>query len=287
MPSAPVVSFDTEPGRYRHLRLEVDGLLAWIVLAVDEAGGLVPGYELKLNSYDLGVDIELADATARLRFEHPQVRAVVITGGLDKVFCAGANIQMLQEVDPTFKYYFCLHANETLNRLEQTPKVVIAAINGHCVGGGLEIALAADIRHARRGEAKIGFPEINLGVLPGTGGTQRLSRVLGRAKALELMLEGKNLTVEQALALGLVNRLCSGENFLEEVLAYAEEFVPPRRASMAAGHIKRAVLSGTEAGFAEGLALERELQQRLFTSRDAAEGIRAYNEKRSPNFSGS
>jgi len=237
------------------------------------------------NTYTYAMMRQLDEAILRARFD-PGVQVLVLTGDGAKFFCAGANIQMLQEVDPTFKYYFCLHANETLNRLEQTPKVVIAAINGHCVGGGLEIALAADIRFARRGEAKIGLPEINLGVLPGTGGTQRLARTLGRAKALELMLEGKTLSIEQALALGLLNRVSSSENFLEEVLAYAGEFVPPRRASMAAGHIKRAVLSGMEMAFAEGLSLERELQQRLFTSQDAAEGIRAYNEKRPPSFSG-
>jgi enoyl-CoA hydratase len=237
------------------------------------------------NTYTYAMMRQLDEAILRARFD-PAVQVLVLTGDGAKFFCAGANIQMLQEVDATFKYYFCMHANETLNRLEQTPKVVIAAINGHCVGGGLEIALAADIRYARRGEAKIGLPEINLGVLPGTGGTQRLARTLGRAKALELMLEGKTLSIEQALALGLLNRVSSSENFLEEVLAYAGEFVPPRRASMAAGHIKRAVLSGMEMAFAEGLSLERELQQRLFTSQDAAEGIRAYNEKRPPSFSG-
>lgn len=237
------------------------------------------------NTYSYAMMRQLDEAILRARFD-PSVHVLVLTGEGAKFFCAGANIQMLQEVDPTFKYYFCMHANETLNRLEQTPKVVIAAINGHCVGGGLEIALAADIRYARRGDAKIGLPEISLGVLPGTGGTQRLSRTVGRAKALELMLEGKTFGIEQAQKLGLINRVSTGENFLEEVLAYAAEFVPPRRASMAAGHIKRAVLSGMEMGLSEGLALERELQQRLFISQDATEGIRAYNEKRSPSFSG-
>ena len=265
----------TQPSPSTLVKYEVRNGVALIMLSDPPA-----------NTYTYAMIRQLDDAILRARFD-ASVHVLVLTGEGSKFFCAGANIQMLQEVDPALKYYFCLHANETLNRLEQTPKVVIAAINGHCVGGGLEIALAADIRHARRGEAKIGLPEINLGVLPGTGGTQRLARVLGRAKALELMLEGKNVSLEQAHALGLVNKLCGGENFLDEVLAYAEEFVPPRRASMAAGHIKRAVLSGMETGFAEGLALERELQQRLFTSRDAAEGIRAYNEKRPPNFSGS
>ena len=127
---------------------------------------------------------------------------------------------------------------------------------------------------------------MNLGVLPGTGGTQRLSRTLGRAKALELMVEGKTLGVDEAKALGLVNRIFGAENFLQDVLAYAAEFVPPKRASMAVGHIKRAVLSGSEMGMAEALALERELQQQLFLSNDAAEGIAAYNQKRPPSFAG-
>ncbi len=247
--------------------------------------GLITLSDPPANTYSYAMMRQLDEGILRARFD-PSVHVLVLTGEGSKFFCAGANIQMLQEVDPTFKYYFCLHANETLNRLEQTPKVVIAAINGHCVGGGLEIALAADIRYARRGDAKIGLPEINLGVLPGTGGTQRLSRTIGRGKALELMLEGKTFSIEQAQTLGLINRVSSSENFLEEVLAYAAEFVPPRRASMAAGHIKRAVHSGMEMAFSEALALERELQQRLFTSQDAAEGIRAYNEKRAPSFSG-
>src|SRR4029079_7056698 len=103
----------------------------------------------------------------------------------EKFFCAGADIRMLSSVTPQFKYSFCLHANETLCRLEQTPKLVIAALNGHCVGGGLEVALAADLRVARRGAGKVGLPEVSLGVLPGTGGTQRLTRVVGKSKAIE------------------------------------------------------------------------------------------------------
>lgn len=238
------------------------------------------------NTYSYAMMRQLDDAILRARFD-TSVHVLVITGAGGKFFCAGANIQMLQEVDPSFKYNFCLHANETLCRLEQTPKLVIAAINGHCVGGGLEIALAADLRFATKGSFKIGLPEVNLGVLPGTGGTQRLSRVLGRAKAIELMVEGKNLSVPEAHALGLVNKVATSDDFMAEVLAYAAEFVPPKRASRAVGHIKRAVVSGLEVGLAEGLALERELQQRLFTSEDAAEGIRAYNEKRPPSFKGS
>src|SRR6185503_11229905 len=161
-------------------------------------------------SYKMMQALDHAILSARM---DDAAQVIVITGNGEKFFCAGANIQMLQEVTPTFKYFFCLHANETLQRLEQTPKLVIAAINGHCVGGGLEVALAADIRVAVKGGGKIGLPEVNLGVLPGTGGTQRLARLLGRAKAIELMVEGRNLSVEEAAQLGLVNRVIEADRF--------------------------------------------------------------------------
>ncbi|MGH9390883.1 MAG: enoyl-CoA hydratase/isomerase family protein, partial [Vicinamibacteria bacterium] len=205
----------------------------------------------------------------------------------EKFFCSGADINMLNRATPEFKYSFCLHANETLNRLEQTPKLVIAALNGHTVGGGLEVALAADLRVAKKNGGKIGLPEVKLGVLPGTGGTQRLARLLGRSRAIELMVTGKLMSFDEAQALGLVNAVLEGERFQGNVLDYAAEFVPPQTASMAVGRIKRAVTSGLEAAFSEGLALERELQQQLFLSKDAREGISAHLEKREPRFQGS
>jgi enoyl-CoA hydratase/carnithine racemase len=242
------------------------------------------------NTYSYDMMRELDEAILAARMDQG-VHVIVITGAGEKFFCAGANIGMLKDADPAFKYYFCLHANETLNRLEQTPKLVIAALNGHTVGGGLEVAMAADIRIARQGAGKIGMPEVALGVLPGTGGTQRFARLVGKARAIELMATGALFSFEDAHAIGLVNHVwgeadLKGRSFAEAVQEYALRFTPPHRAARAVGHIKRAVQSGLESGFAEGLALERELQQRLFESEDAKEGLRANLEKRKPNFSG-
>ncbi|MBL8152343.1 MAG: enoyl-CoA hydratase/isomerase family protein [Blastocatellia bacterium] len=237
------------------------------------------------NTYSYEMMRQLDEAILQARMDEA-VSVIVIRGSGDKFFCAGANINMLKEVTPEFKYYFCLHANETITRLEQTPKLVIAALNGHTVGGGLEVALAADIRIARRGAGKIGLPEVNLGVLPGTGGTQRLARLLGKAKAIELMVTGATIDFDEAQKLGLVNAVFENENFFEKVLEYARQFTPPHRASKAIGYIKRAVQSGLESSFNEGLALERELQQQLFTSQDSKEGLAAYVEKRKPDFKG-
>jgi enoyl-CoA hydratase/carnithine racemase len=217
------------------------------------------------------------------------VHVLVLRGQGEKFFCAGADIRMLSSVTPRFKYYFCLHANETLNRLEQTPKLVIAALNGHCVGGGMEVALAADMRIARKGAGKIGLPEVGLGVLPGTGGTQRLARMVGRARALELMATGRLFEFEEAHELGVVNEVVEAKGageFLERVRERARAFAPPGRASKAVGLIKRAVVAGSESAFGEGLALERELQQQLFESGDAREGLAAHVEKRTPRFEG-
>lgn len=237
------------------------------------------------NTYTHAMMRQLDDAIIRARFD-VAVHVIVITGQGEKFFCAGANIGMLQDVDPTFKYYFCLHANETINRLEQTPKLVIAALNGHTVGGGLEVALAADIRIARAGAGKCGVPEVALGVLPGTGGTQRLVRLLGKSKALRLMAEGRTFDFVEAKELGIVDEIFEGLDFAEKIHAYAQKFLPPTKASKAVGAIKRACQSGAEMSFENGLAFERELQQQLFQSEDAKEGIRAYNEKRKPNFGG-
>ncbi len=240
------------------------------------------------NAYSYEMNRDLDEAILRARMDE-SVHVIVLRGAGEKFFCAGADIQMLASVTPEYKYYFCLHANETLTRLEQTPKLVIAALNGHTVGGGLEVALAADVRLARRGGGRMGLPEVGLGVLPGTGGTQRLARLVGKSKAIELMVAGDLFSFETGEQYGLVNRIVdadSVESFMATVLEYARGFVPPARASRAVGRIKRAVQTGLEGSLDSGLALERELQQQLFASADAAEGIRAYLEKRKPEFEG-
>ncbi len=240
------------------------------------------------NTYTYEMMRDLDDAVLRARFDE-NVHVIVIRGAGEKFFCAGANINMLKAVNPTFKYYFCLHANETLNRLEQTPKLVIAALNGHTVGGGLEIAMAADIRVARKGAGKIGLPEVSLGVLPGTGGTQRLARLVNKSIAIELMVAGETFDFERGQQLGIVNQIwetASADEFLEKVQKYAEQFCPPNRAAKAVGRIKRSVQSGVEVPFESALAIERELQQQLFQSEDAKEGIGAYVARRKPGFKG-
>jgi len=237
------------------------------------------------NTYTHEMMRQLDDCIVRARFDN-DVQVIILRGAGNKFFSAGANIKMLNEVDPTFKYYFCLHANETLSRLEQTPKLVIGALNGHCVGGGLEIAMACDIRIARQDAGKIGLPEVNLGVLPGTGGTQRLARLVGKSKAIELMATGRTFSFEEAQSLGLVNEVYPQEDWWDNVLLYARQFCLPNKAAMAVGHIKRAVQSGAEVPLEYGLAMERELQSLLFKSHDAKEGLGAYMEKRQPTFRG-
>jgi len=237
-------------------------------------------------SYDMMHQLDVRILEARM---DESVQVIIITGSGEKFFCAGANIQMLSEVTPEFKYYFCLHANETLLRLEQTPKLVIAAINGHCVGGGLEVAMAADIRIARRNAGKMGLPEVSLGVLPGTGGTQRLARIVGKSKAIELMATGELFDFEKGLQLDLINQVFdaeTGAEFMNQVMDYSRQFTTPDKASQAVGRIKRAVQTGAEIPFESALALERELQQELFFSADAKEGLDAYVSKRKAKFKG-
>ena len=237
------------------------------------------------NTYSYEMMTELDQAILRARFDD-EIYVLLLRGVGDKFFSAGADIEMLNRVSPQFKYNFCLHANETLNRLERTPKLVIAALNGHAVGGGLEIAMACDLRLARRDAGQVGLPEIALGVLPGTGGSQRLTRHIGKARALELMATGRRISFEEAQELGLVHDIFDAQDYFEQVLAYARQFTPPNKASKAVGRIKLAVQAGGEMPLFEALSLEQELQAGLFSSADGQEGLRSYVTKSMPQFKG-
>ena len=226
------IDFQTAPARYRHWRLAIDGDIATLVLDVDEKGGLFEGYELKLNSYDLGVDIELADAIERLRFEHPQVRAVVLRSGKPRVFCAGANIRMLAGATHAHKVNFCKFTNETRNGIEDLSAhsglKSICAINGTAAGGGYELALATDyIMLVDDGAAAVSLPELPLlAVLPGTGGLTRVSdkRKVRRDHADVFCTTEEGVKGKRAVEWRLVDAVVPGSKFEETVAARAKEF---------------------------------------------------------------
>ncbi|MCI4330278.1 MAG: enoyl-CoA hydratase-related protein [Thermoplasmata archaeon] len=237
----------------------------------------------KANTYDIHMMREMDAALEEMRF-NDDARVLVLASTVPGFFSAGADIEMLKGSQPDFKAMFCLHCQETLNKFASTPKVVIAALSGHTVGGGLEIALACDLRMMAKDSGKIGLPEVTLGVLPGTGGTQRLPRLIGTARALDMMITGKLLTPEEALSIGLVNYVYPKETFAADVTNYAKALAhgPSRAVSL----IKRSVAEGIEMTLPAGLALERELQNRLFVTEDAKEGLAAFVEKRKPSFKG-
>ena len=261
------------------VRARVEDRVAWVVMQNPPANNY---------SYEMMRDLDEAVLAARM---DEGVDVIVLTGDGDRFFCSGADISMLNEVTPRWKYSFCLHANETMLRLEHTPKLTIAALNGHCVGGGLEVALACDLRWMRGNPAegkgyKIGLPEVKLGVLPGTGGTQRLGRLLGQSRALQMMVDATLYGPEQGQELGLVHQVLDHDEFVQQVQQAALQYCSPHMAPLAIGNIKRAVQSGCGLPLESGLALERELQQRLFESQDAKEGIAAFVEKRAAAFEG-
>ena len=207
------VEFRTCPANYRHWKLAVDGPVATLTMDVDEQGGLVPGYELKLNSYDLGVDIELYDAVQRLRFEHPEVKTVVLTSGKEKIFCAGANIRMLAASSHPWKVNFCKFTNETRNGIEDATEnsgqTYLAALNGTASGGGYELALACDqILLVDDRSSAVSLPELPLlGVLPGTGGLTRVvdKRHVRRDLADYFSTKAEGLGGKKAVAWKLVD----------------------------------------------------------------------------------
>ena len=239
----------------------------------------------KANTYDADLMRDLSAVVDDVRFDD-DVDVCVLASKLDGMWSAGADINLLASSTPDYKAMFCLDCQETLNKLESTPKLFVAAIDGHCVGGGLEIALAADLRFASDGPWKIGLPEVTLGVLPGTGGTQRLPRLIGKSRAIDLMTTGRTLGPKEALEWGILNRIFPRDAFWKETLAFAQGLTYPVHAARAVGLIKRSVVEGIEMPLYQGLALERELQNRLFAMADAKEGFRAFLEKRKPTFHG-
>ena len=226
------IDFATSPDRYRHWALEVDGAVAWLTMRVQEDAPLYPGYELKLNSYDLGVDIELYDAVQRLRFEQPQVGAVVVTSGHDRVFCAGANIKMLAQAEHALKVNFCKFTNETRNAIEDASAFsgqrYICAVNGPAAGGGYELALACDhIILVDDGSSTVALPELPLlAVLPGTGGLTRLvdKRRVRRDHADFLCTASEGVRGQRALEWRLVDEVAPRSRFNEAVGERAEQF---------------------------------------------------------------
>ena len=236
------------------------------------------------NTYTYEMNRQLDEAILKARMDN-DVYVIVLTGAGDKFFSAGANIKMLSSVDPTFKYYFCLHANEMLLRLEHTPKLVIAAINGHCVGGGLEIAMAADIRIARKDAGKIGLPEVNLGVLPGTGGTQRLSRMVGKSKAIELMVTGNTFSFEEAQGDGHHQRHLRARRLHGEHHGVRAPVLPAEQSRQGRGHGSSArCRPAGRFPWSQLWPWSARISRLLFQSEDAKEGLAAYVEKRPAQF---
>ena len=235
------------------------------------------------NSYDRGFLDDLSHAIDEARFD-ADCKAIVVRSASEKFFSAGADVKMFAATDAEYQFAFVIHANEVMSKFERTPKVVMAAINGHCLGGGLEIALCCDVRVAAEGTYNIGLPEVTLGVLPGTGGTQRLPRLIGRQKALYMMLIGAPVQPAQAKDMGIVDAVVPAA----ELVAKAQEWATLYGSgpTLAKGQIKLAAVLGAGMPFAEAMLFEHEAVGRLFASEDFKEGVKAFGEKRKPDYKG-
>ena len=234
------------------------------------------------NSYDKTFMEELDAAIEETRRDDA-VKAIVVRSANEKFFSAGADVSVFAKSGLDEQNAFVVCANEAIGKFESTPKVVVAAINGHCLGGGLEIALCCDFRIAAEGSYRIGLPEVTLGLLPGTGGTQRLPRLIGRQKALDFMLRGTTMT-PHALAAGIVDEVVPAAELLDRTLERARAYASGP--TFAIGRIKQAAVQGFGLRLDEGLALERKLLIELFKSADAKEGVTAFVEKRKPTYTG-
>ena len=254
-----------------------------ITLERDDGVGIIKLNNPPANAYDHGVMKELDDAIYEIRFDR-SIKVVVLASDLPRFFCAGANVAALKAGDEYDRAAFDLHAHEVLAKIERTPKLVIAAISGHCLGGGLEIALACDLRFMVDADARIGLTEANMGVIPGTGGTQRLPRLIGLSRAIDLMVTGAAILPQQALELGIVNRLYPADQLVNETMAYAKKLA--QGPALAVGRIKLAAVQGVELPMDGALLLERELLNQVFASADAEEGMASFLEKRQPTYRG-
>lgn len=235
------------------------------------------------NSYNKAFIDTLNQIVDEIRFDDA-IKGVVMVSDVPKFFCAGADINMFRDTSPRQRSMIILHMHEVLQKIERTPKVFIAAISGHALGGGLEIAMANDFRFAAEGEYRIGLPEVTLGLLPGNGGTQRLQRLIGRGRALDMMVTGDPVAPQRALELGIVERVVPGDKLHDEAIAYAVRL--GKGATFAIGNIKIAAKQGSELPLDGALAFEREALWGVFESEDATEGLAAFKEKRAPSWKG-
>jgi enoyl-CoA hydratase len=236
------------------------------------------------NSYNRVFIDTLNRLVDEIRFDD-DIKSVVMVSDVPKFFSAGADINMFRDTSPRQRAMIILHMHEVLQKIERTPKVFIAAISGHALGGGLEIALACDLRFAAEGEYRLGLPEVSLGLLPGNGGTQRLTRLIGRTRALDMMLTSTTVQPAQALELGIVDRLFAAERVQDEAVEYVAKLA--QGPTLAIGNVKVATRIGADLPLEGALALEREAVWRLFMSDDAAEGLAAFGEKRAAKWTGS
>lgn len=251
--------------------------------SVDQGVGVISLNRPPANAYDWNMLKELAEAVRRVR-EDAGVRVVIVRSALPRFFCSGADISTLKDSSRAQFANFLTVAHETVDLVTRTPKLFIAEIAGHCLGGGLELALCCDLRFASSAKYRIGLAEVNLGLSPGMGGTQRLPRLIARSRALHLMVTGEPIGADEALQLGIIDRVFPEEKLAEEVMSYARKLASGP--TMAQGYIKLSVNMGLETGLAEGLAIERAHQNQLFASEDVAEGLKAFLEKRPPKYQG-
>lgn len=254
-----------------------------INFSIENGVGIIAFNRPPANAYDSDMLMNLTSAVHQVA-ENPEIRVAIVKSANPKFFCTGADIATLQNSTPAQFANFLTIAQESVDAIGRTPKLFIAAISGHCIGGGLEIALGCDFRLASQGKYRFGLAEVNLGLSPGMGGTQRLPRLIPKSKALKMMVTGETITPDEALSLGIVDQLFAEENFEQEIMTFAQKLA--QGPTMAQGYIKLSVNNGLETALNQGLAIERAHQNQLFTSNDVAEGLKAFLEKRPANFKG-